>query len=115
MQYTEIIKLLDAGYTRDEIMNMKEPEPNDPKPGDPKPGDPKPGDPKPDDPKQDDPKPDETVNAALDELKSLFSDMKKEFTAMNIMNSRREDETISGDDVLASIINPPKTNNNKGR
>ena len=104
MQYTEIIKLLDAGYTRDEIMNMKDPEPNDPKPDDPKP----------DDPKPDDPKPEDTVNAALDELKSLFSDMKKEFTAMNIMNSRREDETKSGDDVLAAIINPPKTNN-KGR
>ena len=109
MQYTEIIKLLDAGYTREEIMNMKEPELNDPKPDDPKPGDPKP-----DDPKPGDPKPDETVNAALDELKSLFSDMKKEFTAMNIMNSRREDETKTGEDVIAAIINPPKRNKKEG-
>ncbi len=104
MQYTEIIKLLDAGYTREEIMNMKEPEPNDPEPNDPEPNDPKPGD----------PKPDETVNAALDELKSLFSDMKKEFTAMNIMNSRREDETKTGEDVIAAIINPPKRNKKEG-
>lgn len=104
MQYTEIIKLLDAGYTRDEILKMEEPKPDDPKPDETKP----------DDPKPDETKPHETVTAALDELKSLFADMKKEFTAMNIMNSRREDETISGDDVLASIINPPKTNN-KGR
>ena len=99
MQYTEIIKMLDAGYTRDEILKMDEPKPDETKP---------------DETKPDETKPDETVTAALDELKSLFSDMKKEFTAMNIMNSRREDETISGDDVLASIINPPKTNN-KGR
>jgi len=104
MQYTEIIKLLDAGYTRDEILNMEEPKQDEPKQDDPKQ----------DEPKQDDPKQDDTVSAALDELKSLFTDMKKEFTAMNIMNSRREDETISGDDVLAAIINPPKTNN-KGR
>lgn len=98
MQYTEIIKLLDAGYTRDEILNMEEPKQDEPKQ---------------EEPKQDEPKPDDTVNAALDELKSLFSDMKKEFTAMNIMNSRREDETKTGEDVIAAIINPPKTN--KGR
>ena len=109
MQYTEIIKLLDAGYTREDILKMEEPKQDDPKQDDSKQDDPKQ-----DDPKQDDPKQDNTVNAALDELKSLFSDMKKEFTAMNIMNSRREDETKSGDDVLAAIINPPKTNN-KGR
>ena len=101
MQYTEIIKLLDAGYTREEIMKMEDPKPDDPKP---------------DDPKPDDPEPDkDPVNETLGELKELFADMKKEFTAMNIMNSRREDEAKTGDDVIASIINPPKKNKKEGK
>ena len=41
--------------------------------------------------------------------------MKKEFTAMNIMNSRREDDVKTGDDVIASIINPPKKNKKEGK
>lgn len=98
MQYTEIIKLLDAGYTREEIMQMKEPE---------KAADPEPEKKEPE--KAADPEPEkDPVNETLGELKELFADMKKEFTAMNILSSRREDEARTGDDVIAAIINPPK-------
>ena len=83
MKYTEIIKLLDAGYTREEILNMDEPEET---------------------------KPEETENTPsseiLGELKELFTDMRKEFTAMNIMNSRRDSEAKTGEDIIANIINP---------
>ena len=107
MQYTEIIKLLDAGYTREEIMQMEEPAAGDTKPvaADPEPA-------------AKDPEPttvDQTVNETLEELKTLFGDMKKEFTAMNIMQSRREDDIKTGDDVIAAIINPPKKNKKEGK
>ena len=111
MQYTEIIKLLDAGYTRDEILKMEEPKQEESKQNEPKQEESKQEEP----PKQKEPKQDETMTAALDELKSLFSDMKKEFTAMNIMNSRRDDEVRTGDDVIAAIINPPKKNKKEGK
>ena len=40
--------------------------------------------------------------------------MKKELTAMNIMNSRQDsDEVRTGEDILASIINPVKNNGGK--
>ena len=88
MKYTEIIKLLDAGYTRDEILQMQD---------DPKPEDTKPEDTKPEDPKAD----------LMGEIKDMFAEMKKEFTAMNIMNSRREDQQAD-EDIIANIINPFK-------
>lgn len=46
----ETLKLIEAGFTADEIRAMVTP-PGDPKPEDPKPEDPKPKDPKPEDPK----------------------------------------------------------------
>lgn len=108
MQYTEIIKLLDAGYTKEEILQMKEPE-KEPEPKPEKEPEPKPE-------KDPEPKPEkDPVNETLGELKELFADMKKEFTAMNIMNSRREDDIKTGDDVIASIINPPKKNKKEGK
>lgn len=110
MQYTEIIKLLDAGYTKEEIMQMKEPEKaadQEPEKKDPEKKEPA---------KAADPEPvKDPVNETLGELKELFADMKKEFTAMNIMNSRREDEAKTGEDIIASIINPPKKNKKEGK
>lgn len=107
MQYTEIIKLLDAGYTKEEIMQMKEPE----KASDPEP---EKKEPEKKEPEKKEPEKD-PVNETLGELKELFADMKKEFTAMNIMNSRRDDEARTGDDVIAAIINPPKKNKKEGK
>ena len=44
-------------------------------------------------------------------IRNVIAEMKKELTAMNIMNSRQDsDEVKTGEDVLANIINPPKLN-----
>ena len=100
MKYEEIIKLLDAGYSRDEILAMKE----EPAPApDPKEPEPAPA-----------PKPADITAGIMEEVKGMFAEMKKELTAMNIMNSRQEsDEVRTGEDILASIINPVKNNGGK--
>lgn len=99
MKYEEIIKLLNAGYSREEILAMKEepapapePTPNDPEPA---------------------PAPDPAADV-MKEMKEMFAEMKKELTAMNILNSRQEsDDVKTGEDILASIINPVKNNGGK--
>ena len=97
MKYEEIIKLLDAGYSRDEILAMKEEQ--EPAP-DPKEPEPEPA-----------PKPADITAGIMEEVKGMFAEMKKELTAMNIMNSRQEsDEVRTGEDILAAIINPVKNN-----
>ena len=88
MKYEEIIRLLDAGYSREEIMSMQDP-PADP-PQDP-----------PADPPQDD------MKLMINEMRDAFAEMKKEITALNIMTSRQPPEDVkTGEDILASIINP---------
>lgn len=101
MKYEEIIKLLDAGYSRDEILAMKEEPAQTPD--------------QEDKPEETEPKPAADITAEImNEVKSMFSEMKKELTAMNIMNSRQEsDEVRTGEDILASIINPVKNNGGK--
>ncbi len=99
MKYEEIIKLLDAGYTRDEIMAMKD-EPEEKKPEEKKP---------------EEKKPEETSGSNDDsgmsdlvkEMRDAFSEMKKEFTAMNIMASRLPEEKTP-EDIIANIINPTR-------
>lgn len=91
MKYEEIIRLLDAGYSREEIMSMNEApaDPQDP-PADP-----------PQDPPQDD------MKLMINEMRDAFAEMKKEITALNIMTSRQPPEDVkTGEDILASIINP---------
>ena len=103
MKYEDIIKLLDAGYSREEILAMKE----EPAPADQAPADPTPADPAPDDPK-------DITAGIMEEVKGMFAEMKKELTAMNIMNSRQgADDVNSGEDILASIINPVRNNGGK--
>ena len=90
MKYDEIIKLLDAGYSREEILNMQDaPE------------------------EKQDPAPDEkqeesiSMDAIMSEVKDMFAEMKKELTAMNILNSRqRGEDNKTSEDILATIINP---------
>ena len=79
MKYTEIIKLLDAGYTRDEIMKMKE-EPEEPE------------------------KPEE-FTGMFKEMKDMFAELRKEVTAFNIMHTTQPEEQNSVD-AKAKIINP---------
>lgn len=96
MNYTDIIKLLDAGYTREEILGMKD----DPKQEE-----------KQEDKQEDKQEPDtpDIMESVMTEVKDMFAEMKKELTAMNILNSRQEGEEFkSSEDILASIINPTK-------
>lgn len=95
MNYNEIIKLLDAGYSREEILQMdaKEPEPA----------------PEPEPEPAPEPAPDPAA-AIMTEVKDMFAEMRKELTAMNIMNSRQQDEHTEPEDILANIINPTKNN-----
>lgn len=100
MKYEEIIKLLDAGYSRDEILAMKEEPAQAPDPAEPEPA---PA-----------PEPADITAGIMEEVKGMFAEMKKELTAMNIMNSRQEsDDVRTGEDILASIINPVKNNGGK--
>ena len=98
MNYTDIIKLLNAGYTREEILAMKDEDKQDPDKQDPD--------------KDEDKKDSETpdiMESVMTEVKDMFAEMKKELTAMNILNSRQEGEEFkSSEDILASIINPTK-------
>ncbi len=101
MKYEEIIKLLDAGYSREEILAMKEEPAPAPDP-EPTPADPEPA-----------PAPDPAADV-MKEMKEMFAEMKKELTAMNILNSRQEsDDVKTGEDILASIINPVRNNGGK--
>ena len=91
MKYDEIIKLLDAGYSREEILNMQD-EPAAPADEPTAPAD------------EHAPV---TMDAIMSEVKDMFAEMKKELTAMNILNSRQSvEESKSSEDILASIINP---------
>ena len=105
MRYEELIKLLDAGYTREEILEMDKPDPADKK--DPDPVDKK--DPDPADKK--DPAPDMT--GFMDDMRKMFSDLTKELVASNIMRSRIDGED-DNEDIIAKIINP-KIDKNGGK
>ena len=97
MKYEEIIKLLDAGYTRDEIMKMKD-----------EPKAPDPDEKKTDDSKVETKTPDETeMSGLVKEMRDAFAEMKKEFTAFNIMASRQPEEKTP-EDIIANIINPTR-------
>lgn len=101
MKYTEIIKLLDAGYSRDEIIAMDTQDPaDDPTPVD----DPTPAaDPIPADIRS-------ITDTVVTDLKDAITQLKNEITAMNIMSSRIEPEAES-QDVIAQIINPVRKEN----
>ena len=102
MKYDEIIKLLDAGYSREEIMKMNEPET---KPDKTKPDETKPDETKPDGIKPEETKPEDVLKGFADEVKAAIKDLTKEITAANIMASRQQPEPDNAD-VLANIINP---------
>ena len=103
MKYDEIIKLLDAGYTREEILEMKE-EPEETNNN-----------------SKSNPDPDEKMNNNSDsgmsdlvkEMRDAFTEMKKEFTAFNIMSSRQPEEKTP-EEIIANIINPSRKENKKG-
>ena len=102
MKFDEIMKLLDAGYTKDEIMAMNDEAGEDPKIESTE--------------QATEPATEQATNEnavdmsaitdALGEVKATFDEFKKEMIAMNIMNSRIENPEQSADDILANIINP---------
>ena len=91
MNYTEIIRLLDAGYSREEILSMNdEPSPEPTPEPTPEPND-------------------NGMSELVKEMRDMFADMKKEFTAFNIMSSHMPtDNERTSEDIIANIINPTK-------
>ena len=87
MKVEEVIKLIDAGYSKEEIDKMLQPEP-EPKPK-------TEPDPEPDP----EPKPEPEIDPVLKELQ----DLKKAVYAMNIMNSAQPEQK-SVDDILAASL-----------
>ena len=93
MKFEEVMKLLDAGYTKDEILAMEEAGADQKdKTGS--------------DHASDDGTGLSAINDALGQVKETFESFKKEIIAMNIMNSRQDNKEQSADDILAKIINP---------
>lgn len=105
MKYEEIMKLLDNGFSREEILEVMKSQ-QDPEPQQ----DP---DPQQDPEIQQDPEPqqdlekiNETITGVLGEIKTAFDGFKKEMVAMNIMNSNIDGKSLESEDILANIINP---------
>ena len=101
MNKEEILKLVNAGYTKAEIEAMS-------------------SDQKPEEPKPEEPKPEEKPEVKPAETVSLTPDVMKEFTGAinglsdmikksNMINDGYEPKTAleKGEEVLASLINPP--------
>ena len=103
MNIEQIIKLIDAGYTKEDIEKMNQsaadPAKTDPAKTDPAKTDPAKTDPA-EKPKEKKPE-SEPVNAQM--LKEL-QDLKKAVFAMNIMQSSQPDKTDSVDDILAKAL-----------
>ena len=101
MNIEQIIKLLDAGYTKEEIEKMNQPA-ADPAKVEDKKTDPEQEDKKSDPAKPEEKKPEsEPVNKEM--LKEL-QDLKKAVFAMNIMQSSQPDKKDSVDDILAKAL-----------
>ena len=93
MKYEESMKLLDNGFTREEILKMEEAPEEAPQEA----------------PAEEPAAAPVSMDVIMSEVKDMFAEMKKELTAMNILNSRQSAETErTSEDILASIINPTK-------
>ena len=97
MKYEEIIKLLDAGYSREEILAMKDDETEASETE---------TSPKPETVETE--TPETEMSELVKEMREAFSEMKKEFTAFNIMSSRQPETEKGPEDIIANIINPTR-------
>ena len=116
MNYTEIIKLLDAGYTREEILAMNENSSDGEDHADKTNKNSSGGEDPADKTNKNTSGSDDTANemsGLISEMKEAFAEMRKEFTAMNILNSRQPEEK-KVDDIFANIINPARSDKKKG-
>ena len=82
MNVEQIIKMIDAGYTKEEIEKMTQPEPE---------------------PKQE-PKPEAKPEPAVDPVLKELQDLKKAVYAMNIMQSSQPPKAENVDDILAKAL-----------
>ena len=90
----DVLDLARAGYNREEISALLSAAPQDPKPQDPKPQDPKPQDPQP-------------AQPDMAALVARMEELTRTIQATNVLQSRQPaPETV--DDILASIIRPPR-------
>ena len=105
MNYEDIILLVKAGYTRDQIAAMQAPTdpPKDP-PEPPKPKDP-PEPPAPKDPPEP-PKP-QGIEDLSQMLSAEFAKLNDAIVKANLQQAQQPPQE-SVDDILASIINPPQ-------
>lgn len=114
MNYEEIMMLVRAGYTKEEISAMQTPAdhaPADPAPEDPAPADPAPADPAPADPAPADPAP---APAGNDQILAALNQLTQAVITNNI-NRQAFDPTPqrTAEDALAEIIAPPAAHRNK--
>ena len=100
MNVEQIIKMIDAGYTKEEIEKMTQPEP-EPK-QEPK-QEPKP-EPEPKTEPQPEPKPEAKPEPAVDPVLKELQDLKKAVYAMNIMQSSQPPKAENVDDILAKAL-----------
>ena len=96
MNVEQIIKMIDAGYTKEEIEKMTQPEPEPKQEQKPEPK------PEPEPKKEPEPKP------ASDPVLKELQDLKKAVYAMNIMQSSQPPKSESVDDILAKALKEDK-------
>lgn len=92
MNIEQIIKMIDAGYTKEEIEKMTQPEPEPKTEPEPK------QEPKPEPEPKTEPKP------ADDPVLKELQDLKKAVYAMNIMQSSQPPKSENVDDILAKAL-----------
>lgn len=101
MKVEEVLKLVDAGFTKEEIIQIASGGGADPKPEEKKPE-------VKEDPKPEEKKPEEDFTNALNDILSSFRSLAEDIKKSNIANSRMPDEEqTSAEQILASIIAPP--------
>ena len=107
MEMSDILALVRAGYSRQDIEAMSEPEPDSKSEPDPKTG---PGpktepDPKPEPKSEPDPKPESFTGDTLEELMQQMRGV-VEAMQMQARNSAQQPPEETTDDIIANIIRP---------
>ena len=100
MNVEQIIKMIDAGYTKEEIEKMTQPEPEpEPKPQ---------PEPKTEQEPKQEPEPKPQPKTAEDPVLKELQDLKKAVYAMNIMQSSQPPKSESVDNILAKALKEDK-------
>ena len=112
MNYEEIMMLVRAGYTKEEISAMQTPA--DPAPADPALAEPAPADPAPAEPAPADPAPADPAPAGNDQILAALNQLTQAVITNNI-NRQAFDPMPqrTAEDALAEIIAPPAAHRNK--